>query len=306
MHWSIEIEAPSEVSEWLSWLIASRLESAVEQLDQETLTPGASEALDTLIVRLERAPTEEQLATLRACLDEVGCPHAPLRTSADDDEGWRLGWRAFFKPVEVAPGVVARPPWEPRSEGQGEGGVIDIVIDPGLAFGVGTHPTTKLAASLLKAELEGREPCDVLDQGSGSGLLAMLAAHLGHRVRGVEIDEMATLSARDNLPLNGFSEEQVKLEVGEEVPEGPFEVVVANIIAPVLIALAPALSKACVGRLILSGMLTTQEAEVRAAYPEWRVCERVVDEESGWVGLRLERASEERASEERASEEPQA
>jgi ribosomal protein L11 methyltransferase len=294
MYWSIEIEAPSEVSEWLSWLIATRLESAVEQLDQETLTPGASEALDTLIVRLEQAPTEEQLATLRACLAEVGCPHAPLRTSADDDEGWRLGWRAFFKPVEVAPGVIARPPWEPTSAQEGETGegVIDIVIDPGLAFGVGTHPTTKLAATLLKRELEGREPCDVLDQGSGSGLLAMLAAHLGHRVRGVEIDEMATLSARDNLPLNGLSEEQVRLEVGEEVPEGSFEVVVANIIAPVLIALAPALSEACAGRLILSGMLTTQENEVRAAYPEWRVCERVTDEETGWVGLRLERTLE--------------
>jgi len=280
-HWQIEIEAPTERAEWLSWVIAERLSVAVEQLDQETLTRGVDEDIDLLIVRLEDEPSEEQLATLRACLSETGCEGAPLRTSRDDDEGWRLGWRAFFKPVEVAEGVIARPPWEPAQEGA----ELELIIDPGLAFGVGTHPTTQLAARLLKAELSGRAPCRVLDQGSGSGLLSMLAAKLGHEVIGVELDEMATLSARDNLPLNGLSAEQVRLEVGVEVPEGPFELVIANIIAPVLIELAPALSAACGATLILSGMLESQEQSVREAYPEWRVTRRLSEE--GWVGLCL-------------------
>lgn len=290
-HWSIEIEAPSHSSEWLSWLIAERLESAVEQLDQETLTQGASEALDTLIVRLESEPTEEQLSALRDTLSEVGCPDAPIRTYHDEDEGWRLGWRAFFKPVEVAPGVIARPPWETSSvEKNAEGAApLEIIIDPGLAFGVGTHPTTKLAATLLKRTLEGRAPCRVLDQGSGSALLTMLAAKLGHSATGVEIDEMATLSARDNLPLNGLTESQVRLEVGAEVPPGPFEVVIANIIAPVLIELAPQLSAVCSKQLLLSGMLESQEPNVLAAYPTWQVAERLCDPETQWVGLRLEK-----------------
>ena len=113
----------------------------------------------------------------------------------------------------------------------------------------------------------------------------MLAAKLGHQVTGVEMDEMATLSARDNLPLNQLSSAQVRLEVGEEVPSGPFEVVVANIIAPVLIKLAPALMSACEETLILSGMLEGQEEEVRAAYPGWREERRLCEE--GWEGLAL-------------------
>jgi len=280
-HWLIEIEAPSSRAEWLAWSIAERLMVAVEQLDQETLTQGVDKATDLLIVRLEEAPSEEQLEGIRACLRALECEGAPLRTRREDDEGWRLGWRAFFKPVEVAPGVVARPPWEPPiSEAE-----VELIIDPGLAFGVGTHPTTRLAAQLVCEELKARPSCKVLDQGAGSGLLAMLAAKLGHEVVGVEMDEMATLSARDNLPLNQLSEAQVKLTVGAEVPKGPFEVVVANIIAPVLIELSEGLREACVGRLILSGMLEAQEAQVLEAYPGWAVERRVSLE--GWVGLSL-------------------
>lgn len=284
-HWLIEIEAPSERAEWLAWSIAERLEVAVEQLDQETLTQGVDESTDLLIVRLEEEPTEEHIEGIRACMRALECEGAPLRTSRSDDEGWRLGWRAFFKPVEVAPGVIARPPWEPPSASA----TIELIIDPGLAFGVGTHPTTRLAAGLLRDELTGRAPCRVLDQGSGSGLLAMLAAKLGHKVVGVELDEMATLSARDNLPLNQLSEAQVQLVMGAAVPAGPFEVVVANIIAPVLIELSQGLSEACAGRLILSGMLETQEAQVLEAYPSWVVDRRVSAE--GWVGLCLRRGS---------------
>ncbi len=275
-YWSVEIEAPSDRADWLAWRLAERLETAVEQQDHETLTRGPDEGVDLLVVRLEEEPTEEQIEGIRGCLREAGLEGAALRTRRDDDDGWRLGWRAFFTPVEVAPGAVARPPWEPPAPG-----ALDLVIDPGLAFGVGTHPTTRLAARALMEELKGRAPCRVLDQGCGSGILTLLAAKLGHDALGVEIDEMATQSAAENLPLNGADGEgrlpgggRARFEVGEEVPAGPFEVVVANIIAPVLTALAAPLSACCARTLILSGLLESQEEGVLAHYPEWRVVAR--------------------------------
>lgn len=284
-YWLIEIEAPADRAEWLAWSIADRLQVAVEQLDQETLTQGIDAQTDLLLIRLEQAPTEEHMEGIRDCLRALSCEDALLRTSRDDDEGWRLGWRAFFKPVEIAPGVIARPPWE-SSLDKAE---IELIIDPGLAFGIGTHPTTKIAATLLCRVLKNRSPCQVLDQGAGSGVLSMLAAKLGHQVLGIEMDEMATLSARDNLPLNELTEEQVNLTVGHEVPQGPFAVVVANIIAPVLIDLAPDLTKACQGEMILSGMLESQETQVLTAYPEWSIGQRLSHE--GWVGLILNKKS---------------
>jgi ribosomal protein L11 methyltransferase len=294
-YWAVEIEAPSDRADWLAWSLAERLETAVEQQDQETLTRGPDEGVDLLIVRLEEAPTEEQLEVIRECLREADLEGATVRTSRDDDDGWRLGWRAFFTPVEVAPGAVARPPWEAPTEG-----ALDLVIDPGLAFGIGTHPTTRLAARALKATLEGRRPCRVLDQGCGSGILTLLAAQMGHDAIGVEIDEMATLSAAENLPLNGADAEgrlpsggRARFEVGAEVPAGPFEVVVANIIAPVLTELAAPLSAACTRALILSGLLESQEAAVLARYPEWEVVARESQEGSkagdDWLGLTLHR-----------------
>ncbi|MBM4290980.1 MAG: methyltransferase domain-containing protein [Deltaproteobacteria bacterium] len=299
-YWAIEIEAPSDRADWLAWTLAERLATAVEQQDQETLTRGPEDGVDLLIVRLEEAPTEEQLEETRGCLRDAGLEGAAIRTRRDDDDGWRLGWRAFFTPVEVAPGAVARPPWEPPAAG-----ALDLVIDPGLAFGVGTHPTTRLAARALKGALDeaaraGRAPCRVLDQGCGSGILALLAAKMGHDALGVEIDDMATQSAAENLPLNGADEAgrlpgggRARFEVGAEVPAGPFEVVVANIIAPVLIELAAPLRASCARTLILSGLLESQERAVLAEYPGWRVVGREAEEGSragdDWLGLTLRR-----------------
>ena len=282
-YWSVEIETPSELTDWLSWLLAERLDVAVEIQDDETLTLGPDPDVYRIIVRAEEEPTKEWVQTIHDCLDEVGYPQASLRSRHEEDDSWRLGWRAFFKPTSLADDVIVRPPWSEPSTAE-----LEIIIDPGLAFGTGTHATTQLAARLLKRQLSAMEACVVLDQGCGSGILSLLAAKLGHRVIGVELDPMAVSSAQDNLKLNNFPEGQVHIEVGDRLPEVDLDLVVMNIIAPVLIDLASQVDRSTAQRLILSGLLNDQEAQVLKAYQAWRVVHREMHGE--WVGLILHRS----------------
>ena len=282
-YWSVEIETPVELADWLSWLIAERLEVAVEIQDGETLTPGPELGICLLLVRTEEEPSPEWVKGVQDCLVEVGCPTAMIRSRHDNDDSWRLGWRAFFKATEVAKDIIVRPPWVEETEA-----AIEVVIDPGLAFGTGTHATTQLAATLLVNTLKDAPQKRVLDQGCGSGILSFIAAQLGHSVIGIEIDPVAVRSATENLPLNGLSEEILSFQASDQVPSGPFDVVIANIIASVLIELAASIGAVAQERIILSGMLIDQEMSVLKAYPKWSVVERLTRGE--WVGVVLERA----------------
>ena len=282
-YWSIEIETPSELSDWLSWLVAERLDVAVEIQDDETMTRGPEPDWCRLLVRTENEPDLAWVKEIQNCLIEVGCAGAPIRTKRSDDDSWKLGWKAFFKPTEVAAGVIVRPPWSEQSNAE-----VDVVIDPGLAFGTGTHATTQLAAQLLRSALDGSPKLRVLDQGCGSGILSFIAAKLGHQVHGVEIDPMATRNAQENIPLNHLGVDQIKFTCSDLVPAGPFDVVVANIVAPILIELSQALSSASQTMIILSGMLTDQEPNVLKAFPDWVVHKRITSGE--WVGVILQKA----------------
>ena len=299
-YWSVEIEVPGELADWLSWLIAERLEVAVEIQDNETLTLGPDAETCKLIIRTEDEPNSTWVEAMRGCLDEVGQTDAPLRSRHETDDSWRLGWRAFFKPTEVAPGVIVRPPWAEASAAVSSDiddsiertSPVSVIIDPGLAFGTGTHATTQLAAGLLKRALDDvkeGESWYLLDQGCGSGILSLIAARLGHRVRGIELDPVAARNANENVALNGLTAEHVNITAGERVPAGDYDLVIMNIIAPVLIDLAPQINELDTPLLILSGLLADQELQVLKAYSEWRVTAR---ERSGdWLGLTLKRGA---------------
>jgi ribosomal protein L11 methyltransferase len=142
-----------------------------------------------------------------------------------------------------------------------------VVLDPGMAFGTGTHPTTALCLAALDAFLRERPGASVFDVGTGSGLLAIAAAKLGAgRVVGSDDDPVALRVARENAERNGVEIELSQAGVGQV--RGPFDLVVANILANTLVALAPqvAAQVAPGGTLFLSGILAQQQGEVRAAY----------------------------------------
>jgi ribosomal protein L11 methyltransferase len=179
------------------------------------------------------------------------------------DEDWSETWKKGLGPLAIGR-VFVRPSWV---DAPLPAGMVEVVLDPGMAFGTGTHPTTSLCLAALSDLLDQRPGASVLDVGTGSGLLAIAARKLGAgRVAGNDNDPVAVAVARENAGRNGA---EVHL-TEDPLPrlEGPFELVVANILANTLVELAPELERQLApgGVVLLSGILAPQEAEVRAAY----------------------------------------
>jgi ribosomal protein L11 methyltransferase len=195
-------------------------------------------------------------------------------------DAWRDAWKEHFRPFEVAPGLVIKPPWE-AYEGPAK---VVLELEPGRAFGTGLHETTSLVAGVLAGRALAGEA--VLDVGTGSGILALLALKLGAaRARATDVDPDAILVARENAARNALALEADTAPLG--AIEGTFPIVVANIEARVLVPMAKELAKKVApgGILVLSGILVPQKEEVRAAYP-WLDLVRM-DEKGEWVCLLL-------------------
>lgn len=225
-------------------------------------------------------PVEEGLEESRRCLEEAlwylgriqPLPPAQFRTIQDTD--WSEAWKQHYRPITIGRRMVIVPAWLPSPDP----GRVAIRIDPGMAFGTGTHPTTQLCLQLIEETATLQlypNDINVIDLGCGSGILAIAALRLGVRsALGVDIDPLAIDAARQNAALNGV-EEQLKLELGSlaEILVGKFslrqaDLVLANILTPVLVRLLnEGLGDLVLpgGRLVLSGILAEQAGEVQAA-----------------------------------------
>jgi ribosomal protein L11 methyltransferase len=179
------------------------------------------------------------------------------------DQDWGERWKEGLTPLRIGR-VFVRPSWIPAPTPPG---MVEVTLDPGMAFGTGTHPTTSLCLEALSARLSVTPRARVLDVGTGSGLLAIAARKLGAPVVvGNDNDPIAIRVARENAALNGVQVHFDEREVGEQ--PGPFDLVLANILANTLCELAPAIAAQLApgGVVLLSGILGPQEEEVRAAY----------------------------------------
>jgi ribosomal protein L11 methyltransferase len=204
-------------------------------------------------------------------------PTTAYEISRIGDQDWVRKTQSQFAPQHVTPRLWVVPTWheppDPRA--------INIVLDPGLAFGTGTHPTTRLCLRWLDSKLAGGE--SVVDFGCGSGILAIAALKLGAAsASGVDIDPQAVSAATRNAEQNGVAASFVS--AAEQLTAG--QVVVANILAKPLIVLAPLIADLTLrgGALALSGILVEQAFEVRDAYRAWYDFEPP-QEASGWVLL---------------------
>jgi len=206
---------------------------------------------------------------------------------AVEDQDWVRLTQSQFAPVPVTPDFWIVPSWhEPPAEAQRV-----IRLDPGLAFGTGTHPTTRMCLrwTALQAASRSSAWARVLDYGCGSGILAIAAAlHGARRVDAVDIDPGAVESTRANATANG-----VTLLAGlPEAAQGEYQLVFANILATPLKLLAPLLCGhvAPGGDLVLAGILERQADELKAAYAPWLAL-TVTDLEDGWILMSARRAS---------------
>ncbi|MFZ9408171.1 MAG: 50S ribosomal protein L11 methyltransferase [Burkholderiaceae bacterium] len=195
-----------------------------------------------------------------------------------DDQDWVTLTQSQFEPIEIGTRLRIAPSWH----GAASDGRIDIILDPGLAFGTGSHPTTRLCLQWL--ERQALAGCSVIDYGCGSGILAIAAARLGAaEVIGVDIDEQALLSTRSNALNNQVS---IHVQGTDAAAPSPADVVVANILSSPLKLLAPVLTGLVLpgGWLVLSGVLERQIEEVSAAYEPYMALS-AVDVSEGWVCL---------------------
>src|SRR5207253_6946756 len=152
---------------------------------------------------------------------------APLEIAAQD---WSVAWRAHHRPARAGPRSWVHPPWEAAPLRVGE---VGIAIDPGMAFGTGSHPTTALCLERLDELLAERPGADVLDVGTGSGVIALLAGKVGAgRVCGTENDPVALEAARRGAGLNGIPSERMRWALADpdQLPEAPYRIVVANVL----------------------------------------------------------------------------
>ncbi|MFH0800696.1 MAG: 50S ribosomal protein L11 methyltransferase [Pseudomonadota bacterium] len=212
---------------------------------------------------------EEESAALQRRIRDSFTPFPPLAGTNIDivtagSADWQRDWRQWFKPFKIVPGIVAAPSWEHYEAKRGE---TTITLDPGMAFGTGLHETTRLCAEAIYRFAKTRPVSSLLDVGTGSGLLSIVARKIGiGRVAAVETDADALGVARDNFGTNGVQD----IATAESLQriDGRFDLVAANILLLTLIEIKDKLISrtAAGGHLILSGITCDQEERLAAAF----------------------------------------
>ncbi len=201
----------------------------------------------------------KELASVCEC-----CGSLELAVDEVREEDWAESWKKYYKPIRIGNNIVIKPSWESYRTGERD---VVVEIDPGMAFGTGTHETTALCIQLLEQYITSG--ARVLDIGCGSGILAIVAARLGAaRVEAYDIQKVAVKVARENVKLNGL-EQIVSVQQGDLLSrvEGRADLICANIIADVIIRMAPEVSRHLKpeGIFIASGIIRDRKQEVMDA-----------------------------------------
>ena len=272
-------------------------EQSVKFLDDEDMgTPSGDITVRAYL------PADETLDETRQKLEEslyyLGMiqplPAATFTPIAD--QNWMEAWKDHYLPILIGKRLIIVPVWIESPEPER----IPIRIDPGMAFGTGTHPTTQLCLELLETVYSGSTPLSAIDVGCGSGILSVAAIKLGAELAlGVDIDEASVKNSRENADNNAIPAEKFPIGLGSvaEVKAGQFAIsqaplVLANILAPVLVRLFEAGMADLIapqGAIILSGILDHQGASVIAAGQKFGL--KLVEQRqiNDWVALLMQR-----------------
>ncbi|MDG1097416.1 MAG: 50S ribosomal protein L11 methyltransferase [Methylophilaceae bacterium] len=200
---------------------------------------------------------------LQALQDETQIPQFSYVTETIEEQDWVRATQAQFDPIHITDNLWIVPTWHTSPNEN----AINIILDPGLAFGTGSHPTTHLCLEWLTQQVSLG---DVLDYGCGSGILAIAAKKLGSKTTvGVDIDDQAVTASRFNSEQNDTQD--IAFYDANDFGNQTFDIVVANILSSALMVLAPALAKYCKtgGKIALSGILEEQTEALLDRYSEW-------------------------------------
>jgi len=251
----------------------------------ETIAPSLAPTGEEIAVK-GYFPSDDSLSErLETVSSHLGALSLRWQTGDVYEEDWATAWQSYYKPVQVGRNLVVKPSWEEYNPAPGD---IVIEMDPGMAFGCGTHATTAMCLALLEEHLRaGETVCDV---GTGSGILAVAAALLGAgQVIAMDIDEVAVRTAKENISRNGVTDRVTVLagDLLSNLAGVKADVLVANIIAGVIIRLAPDAFAALKpgGLFIASGIIRDRADEVRQAFKNAGLEPVAEKEDDEWVAL---------------------
>lgn len=296
MKWTkVTIETTTEATDMLSYLLG---EYGVEGIEIEDKIPLSEEDKKAMYIDiLPKLPPDDGQADISCYIDDkidvkdlcryisgqmqemsayMNVGSGKITIGETEDKDWMNKWKDFFHPFRLEDNIIIQPTWTETADVKPEDTV--VYIDPGTAFGTGSHETTRLCITNLKKYIRADGTSDVLDAGCGSGILSIIAMKLGaNRVYGIDIDELAVKASCENLDLNQIPKEKYEIVRGDVIGDkefaesvakiGQYDIVVANILADVIIPLSAVIRPFMKenGVFITSGIIDTKEEAVKAA-----------------------------------------
>ncbi len=258
-------------------------------IDEQILNADKSVAAVSVFVPSDRSYMDD-LAFIRQRMEELSL-HGQIELVGVNEEDWANSWKQYYKPIKIGERTIICPAWESYTPAEGE---LVIRMDPGMAFGTGTHETTRLVIRLL--ERYTTPGCRMLDVGTGTGILAICASRLGAGIcRAYDIDPTAVRVARENIADSGLSNvtcDQSDLLKGVSLEGGQYDLICANIVADIIIRMTPDVGEYLAegGVILASGIIAERCEDVVAAFEAsgFTVVERLTDND--WCGLAVKRA----------------
>lgn len=296
MKWTkITIETTTQATDMLSYLLG---EYGVEGIEVEDKIPLSEEDKQAMFIDiLPELPADDGVAYISCYIDDTFdvkelCRYIEKQLSEmaaymetgsgrilvgeTEDKDWLNNWKEFFHPFRLEDSIVIQPTWTEQAAKK-EGDIV-VYIDPGTAFGTGSHETTKLCITGLKKYIKKDGTTEVLDAGCGSGILSIIAMKLGaSRVFGIDIDELAVKASKENMERNKIAPDAYTIVKGDVIADkefakhvaqvGQYDIVVANILADVIIPLSGVIRPfmKADGVFITSGIIDTKEKTVKEA-----------------------------------------
>lgn len=277
--WNVYVQVPNKLGERVEAYLQQLGSTGVVTYDEAVLSPGETTtsaawthgagwtvlygALPAnAMLSIQLCALQQFLAT---CRQETAPPHWKLYSHPLRDQDYLTQWHRFFHPITIAQRLLIHPPWEQVTI---SAPMERLVIEPGLAFGTGLHPTTRMCLTVLAQCVTPQRQGHVLDIGCGSGILSLAALKFGaNSAVGVDIDALAVQEAARNATLNDLQEDVRFLEGSLDIVDGQFLWITANVFLDPLVKMMPMLATrlAAQGSVILSGVLLTQEAALREA-----------------------------------------
>ncbi len=265
-----------------SALVEETLEIAhIDLIEEELLKKDRTKGIIHVYINPEENPLEA-VSFIRERLEDCGIEYE-IKISDCRVEDWQNNWKQYFKPMPIGEKLLIRPLWENDFDSDGRK---VLNIEPGLAFGTGSHPTTKLCLETLEGYVN--EGSRVLDIGCGSGILSIASILLGaESAFGVDIDSLAVKTAKANAKENGIGEERFTVVQGDlsDKVSGKYDIIVANIVADIIIKFNSEVGKFLKGSgtYITGGIIDSRENDVLASFEEngFEVIER--RENNGWL-----------------------